>query len=160
MLVYSDWNELSFGTGDSLTCGGLREALRNGFGTLVWWRLFMLKKRICCSNQRIGYIDWITGILCNATENDCTRYWHVAKCKETKKRQTWPRRPCKRGIHHVSLSLTWKWSIRWNPSRECRQLYSGDYLVGIYHKYYGYTSCCYERDTKTGLSYFSHHAAS
>ena len=160
MLVYSDWNEWLFGTGDSLTCGGLRESLRNGFGTLEWWRLFMLKKRICCSNQRIDVIDWITGILCNAAENDWTRCWHGLYCEETKNWQTRSRWPCKRGIHRSLFSLTWKWSIRWKPSRECRRLYSGDYPVGIHHKYYDYTSCCYERDTKTGLSYFSHHAAS
>lgn len=159
MLVYSDWNEWLFGTGHSQTCGGIRESLRIGFDTLVWWWLFMLKKRIRCSNQRINVIDWITGILCNATENDWTHYWHVAIRKETKKRQTWPRRPCKRVIHCSMFSLIWKWSIRWNPSREWRRLYSGDYPVGIYHKYEGYTIYCCDRDTKTGLSYFSHHAA-
>ena len=35
MLVHSKGNEWLSGTGNSLTCGGLREALRVGFGTLV-----------------------------------------------------------------------------------------------------------------------------
>lgn len=160
VLAQSRWNKRSCRMGDSLTCGGLWESLRNGFGTLVWWWLFMLKKRICCSNQRIDGNDWITGILCNATENDWTRCWHGLYCEETKNWQTWSRWPWKQGIRYSMFSLLREWNTRWNSSRECRRLSSGDYLVEICHKHYGYTTCGYERDTKTGLSYFSHHVAS
>ena len=160
VLAQSRWNELSCRMGDSLTYGGLWEVLRVGFGTLVLWWFFMIEKRIRCSNQRIGYIDWITGILCNATQNDWTRCRHVAIRKETKNWQTWSRWPCKRGIHRNLFYLTWEWSIGWKKQQEWHQLYLGDYLVGIRYKYYGYTNWYYERDTKIGLSYFSHHAAS